>query len=170
MLTDLFASVHRLIRNRRRVRWHWLPLLVSWYVLIIILKNWWGMVFFEGEGAGEGGWIFLYYAHLLFLFYLVVSAVLPDEIPADGLDLQEFYTENRLHFWGLLACVNLLLLIVTLLRPVLTGDPFSWISVLPNTVMLAINMSLVWVRHLRYHAVVVVILVVLVGLELFQKF
>lgn len=39
MLTELFVSVHRLIRNRQRVRWHWLPLLVSWYVLVTILKN-----------------------------------------------------------------------------------------------------------------------------------
>ena len=86
MLTDLFASVHRLIRNRKRVKWHWLPLLTTWYVLLTVLKNWWGLVFQEGDGLWESGWIFLFYGHLLFLLYLVVSAVLPDEIPAEGLD------------------------------------------------------------------------------------
>lgn len=170
MLTDLFASMHRLIRNRRRVQWHWLPLLVSWYVLMIILKNWWGMVFQESDGAWASGWMFFYYGHLLLLFYLVVSAVLPDEIPADGLNLREFYIENRRHFWGLLACVNLLLLIFPLFHLVFTEDPFSWLSTLPNTIMLAVNISLAWVRHIRYHAVVVVLLVALVLLEVFQKF
>jgi len=167
MLADLFASMHRLIRNRKRVRFHWLPLFTAWYVLIIILKNWWGLVFQGGDEVGVSGWLFFYYAHLLFLFYLVVSAVLPDEIPESGLDLKEFYLENRLYLWGLLACVNFLLLLATLLRPVFTGDPFSWFPVVANTLMLGINLSLAFVRRILYHAVIVSLVFVLVVLEVY---
>lgn len=41
MLTDLFTSLHKLMRARKIVKWNWLPLLTSWYLLI--LKNWWAM-------------------------------------------------------------------------------------------------------------------------------
>lgn len=170
MLTDLFASVHRLIRHRHRVRWHWLPLLVSWYVLTMVLKNWWGLVFDDGDGAWSSGWVFFYYGHVLFLLYLVASAALPDEVPADGLDLREFYLENRRHFWGLLAGVNLLLLVLTLLRPLWTEVPLNWMAALSSIVMAAIALSLAWIRHIRYHAVVVIVLVLLMALEIVGKF
>ncbi|MCP4573754.1 MAG: hypothetical protein GY838_15455 [bacterium] len=170
MLTDLFASVHRLLRNHRRIRWHWLPLLVAWYVLAMVLKNWWGLVFEEGDGVWRSGWIFFYYGHLLLLLYLVASSVLPDEIPADGLDLREFYLDNRRHFWGLLAGVNLTLLVFVLLRPVLTEASLNWMAVLSNAVMGAIALSLVKVGRFGYHAVVVVLLVALTMLEIVVKF
>ena len=170
MLTDLFASVHRLIRNRGRVRWHWLPLLVSWYVLVMVLNNWWGLVFHEGDGAWGSGWTFFFYGHLLFLLYLVASAVLPDEVPAEGLDLKEFYFDNHRHFWGLLAGVNLALLIYLLLRPVFSELPPNWMAVFGNIVLGTIALSLVKVRRFGYHAVVVVLLVALTTVETILKF
>jgi hypothetical protein len=169
MLTDLFASVHRLIRAKQRIKWHWLPLLVAWYVLIIILKNWWSLVF-GGNGGGEvSGWLFFYYAHLLFLFYLVVSAVLPDEVPECGLDLKEFYIESRRHFWGLLAAVNLLLLFAAIVQPAFSGEQFIWLPVIANLVMFAVNLSLTWVRNLAYHSVIVSLFLGQVLLEVFQN-
>jgi len=170
MLTDLFASIHRLIRNRQRVRWHWLPLLVSWYVLTMVLKNWWGLVFSGGGEFWASGWIFFFYGHLLLLLYLVASAVLPDEVPDDGLDLREFYIENRHHFWGLMASVSLLMLTFTLLRPVFTEASLNWVAVLANSVQAAIALSLVVVRHIGYHAVVVVAQALLMALEISRKF
>ncbi|MCK5147289.1 hypothetical protein KAR48_11070 [bacterium] len=170
MLTDLYASVHRLIRHRKRISWHWLPLLVSWYVLTMILKNWWSLVLHEGDGSWGGGWIFFYYGHLLLLLYLLVAAVLPDEIPIEGLDLRKFYLDNRRHFWGLLAVVHLTLVIFAVLQPVFTESPLNWLAVLANIVMGAIALSLAWSRSIRYHAVVVIILVVFTLIEIIEKF
>ncbi len=169
MLTELFASMHRLIRNRRRVKWHWIPLLAAWYVLLVVLKNWWGLVFQAGEEFWGSGWMFFYYAHLLFLVYLAASAVLPDEIPEDGWNLKEFYLENRRHFWGLLAMLNLLLLLKTVLGPAFSEDPLSLVPILANTLMLAIHWSLAWVKRIWYHAVVVVLLIGLVVSEVLQQ-
>lgn len=171
MLTELFVSVHRLIRSRRRVRWHWLPLLVSWYVLVTILKNWWGFVFNGSEGAWGSGWVFLIYGHVLLLLYLVVSAVLPDEVPVDGLDLREYYFETRRYFWGLLAGVNLALLVLALLRPVLfAGSSLNVMAVVSNVAMGAVALSLAWVRRFGYHAAVVTAMVVLTVAEMAVKF
>jgi hypothetical protein len=171
MLTELFVSVHRLIRSRERVRWHWLPLLVTWYVLITVLKNWWGFVFGGDDSAWGSGWVFLIYGHVLFLLYLVVSAVLPDEVPAAGLDLQEYYFETRRYFWGLLAGVSLALLIFALLRPMLfPGSSLNVMAVLSNVAMGAVALSLAWVRRFRYHAAVVIVLVALAVAEMAVKF
>ena len=170
MLYDLFASVHRLIRNRKRIQWHWLPILVAWYVLATVLKNWWALVFKGGEGFYASGWMYIYYAHLFLLLYLVVSAVLPDEIPADGIDLREFYIENRQHFWGLLAGVNLTLMIFALLWPIFSEQNLNLPRVISNIVMVAINISLARVKSFRYHIVVVVLFVVMVIFEMVEKF
>lgn len=171
MLAELYLSVHRLIRHRRRVRCHWLPILVSWWVLVTVLKNWWGFVFSGEEGAWESGWVFLIYGHLLFLLYLVVSAVLPDEVPEEGLDLREYYFSTRRHFWGLLTGVNLALTVLALLGPVLfPGSSMNLPAVLSNVVMGAVTLSLALVRGPRYHAVVVVVLVVLTVAEIAGKF
>ncbi len=39
ILTDLFISFHRLISIKKKVRWHWLPILTAWYLFIVILKT-----------------------------------------------------------------------------------------------------------------------------------
>jgi len=115
--------------------------------------------------------VFLIYGHVLFLLYLVVSAVLPDEVPADGLDLQEYYFQTRRYFWSLLAGVNLALLIFALLRPVLfVGSSLNVMAVLSNIAMGLVALSLAWVRRFGYHAAVVVVLVVLTVAEMAVKF
>lgn len=166
MLTDLFASLHRLIRKRRIVRWHWLPLLVSWYVLATVLKNWWTLISQQGNGYSGGGWLFFFYGHVLLLLYLVVSAALPDEVPDEGIDLKVFYIENRRHFWGLLAGLSLF----TMLWPFFAGLSFNWEALLSNIVLGTVALSLVKVKRIEYHAVVIVLLVSLTTTELFFKF
>lgn len=170
MLTDLFASVHRLIRHRRRVRWDWLPVLVAWYVLAIILKNWWDLDFSAGESTWGSGWVFLYYGHLLLLLYLLASAVLPDEVPDDGLDLRAYYFRTRRHFWGLLAAVNVLLLFYAVGRPLLTDVAMSRSAIVGNTAMIVLNGSLAWSGRVWYHSAIVILLVGLLVLEILSKF
>jgi len=170
MLADLFASIHRLIRGRRRIRWHWIPIALTWYVLITILKNWWEML---SGGAGtqwESGWAFIFYAHVLLILYLVASAVLPDEVPEDGLDLKEFYFDTRGYFWGLLACLNLVMLVFALLRPVLFDSPINWMAALSNFVMGAFVLSLAWIRRYAYHVVLILLFLALMMFEVVGKF
>lgn len=135
ILTDFFGNVHRLIRNRSLIRWHWLPLLVAWYVLIIVLKDWWRLVFSGEESIWKNGWIFLFYGHLLMLFYSVASAALPDEVHAGGFDMREYYIEHRRHFWGLFAGVNATLVVFALLRPAISGQLPDWMAAAANIIM-----------------------------------
>ncbi|MBN2585952.1 MAG: hypothetical protein JXA64_01395 [Candidatus Fermentibacteraceae bacterium] len=169
MLADLFSSAHRLLRSRNRVRWHWLPILVSWYVLATVLKNWWALVAMENIDAWSGGWIFLFYGHLLLLLYLVAAATLPDEVPAEGIDLRSFYLENRTQFWGLLSGVYLIMLVFSLLHPAIAGAAIFWPPVISNFLMGAVSVSLAFTRRMAYHCTVVVLMVLLTILELVGK-
>jgi len=100
-VTDLATSMHRLLRARKRVRWDWLPLAVALLILLGTVQFWW--LFFEfWRSSGQfalGGFLpdFL----TLLLFFFIASAALPDEVPAEGLDLEAYYFENRTYFWGL---------------------------------------------------------------------
>jgi len=139
-------------------------------MLVIVLKNWWGVVFSGEESLWTSGWIFFFYGHLLMLLYLGAAAALPDEVPAGGLDMREYYLEHRRHFWGFLAGVNTTLLVFALLRPAISGQPPNWMAALSNTVMAVVAISLAWIGRIRYHVVVVLLLVVLVVLEMIQTF
>ena len=100
-VADLATSMHRLLRARRRVQWDWLALAAALLILIGTVQFWW--LFFEIWSAGNrfalGG--FLPDFVTLLLLFFIASAALPDEVPAEGLDLRAYYFENRTYFWTL---------------------------------------------------------------------
>lgn len=96
-ITDLATSVHRLLRHRRKVRWDWVAPLAALLILAEMFDAWWGWRGFSGATLGQVVPPFL----ALILVFLAASAVLPDEIPDAGLDLGEFFDEQRAYFWGI---------------------------------------------------------------------
>lgn len=98
-VADLVTSLHRLIRARERVRWRLLPLLAAAFIYLSLMTE-----FFEI-------WRFTTFTHLSFygllfnmseplLAFLAAAAVLPDEVPPQGLDLDIFYFHERAYIWG----------------------------------------------------------------------
>ncbi len=116
MLTDLFLSLHRLIRARRQVRWHWLPLLAAWYLFLTILRNWWDLASFEGSGDWVNIYYFVAYGHLALVIYLLVSVALPDRIGTDTVDLREYYFTHHRYSWALLGVATLLALVINAIK------------------------------------------------------
>ena len=100
-VTDLATSMHRLLRARKRVQWDWLPLAAALLILVGTVQFWW--LFFElwspSNAFTLGG--FLPDLLTLLLLFFIASAALPDEVPAEGLDLRVYYFENRTYFWSL---------------------------------------------------------------------
>jgi len=101
-LSDLLISVHRLLRARKRVHWRPLPLVLATFVALSLLT-----CFFELWDLTR--WTSLSYYGLLWQvvqyvpIFLAASAVLPDEVPEDGLDLDQFYFAERRYIVALLA-------------------------------------------------------------------
>ena len=42
-LTEMFGNLHRLIRNRSRVTWDWLPVVWAATLLILVVNYWWSL-------------------------------------------------------------------------------------------------------------------------------
>ena len=100
-VTDLAHSMHRLLRARKRVQWDWLPLAVALLILLATLQFWWAFfdVWRSSNQFALGGFLPAFISLLLLFF--CASAALPDECPADGMDLKAYYLENRTYFWSL---------------------------------------------------------------------
>jgi hypothetical protein len=94
---DLAHSFHRLLRARQRVIWDPLPLVLASYVLLVLLTMFfaiWGWTNLTQVTFYE----LLWKSVPLFVYFLAASAVLPDEVPDEGLDLRLFYMSERRYF------------------------------------------------------------------------
>src|SRR5687768_12025454 len=94
---DLANSVHRLLRARRRVIWDPLPLVAALWVLLVLLTMFfaiWGWTDLTNITFYE----LLWKIAPLFLYFLAASAILPDDVPNEGLNLRLFYLSERRYF------------------------------------------------------------------------
>jgi hypothetical protein len=117
-LTDLAQSLRELVRPRRRVDWHWLPLLWAATTFFLAVQIWWNS-FSSLKGATPA--FFIAYLPTFLLLYLACAFALPDpewekskavesaggfsvEMPRNRapLDLRAFYfsASHRRWFFG----------------------------------------------------------------------
>lgn len=101
-LTDMIHSAHRLLRARHQVKWDPLALLLALNVFILLLWNFFGL---WGDAQYDritfNGLLAMMTVPTLYTF--AAFAVLPDEVPAHGLDLRKFHFDNRRYIVILLA-------------------------------------------------------------------
>lgn len=101
-VSDMLQSVHRLLRARARVRWSFVAILAAIAVFMAILEEFFALWRLAGVER------FTYYQLLALIgppiiLSLAAMIVLPDEVPADGLDLAEHYFSNRRFLYLLLS-------------------------------------------------------------------
>ena len=99
---DMAASLHRLLRARKRVKWHPLPLALALFMaltLITLFFEIWNLTRLERLTYFQLVWLLA----PQFVYFLAASAVLPDEVPEEGLDLLAWYMADRHYIVGLLA-------------------------------------------------------------------
>lgn len=105
-LTDMIQSTHRLLRRRAQVKWDILTPLLALVVLLWILSEFFGL------------WLDARFDRITYyglaglmavpvITALAAYAVLPDDVPAKGLDLAQFYWNNRRYIAVLLALMHL---------------------------------------------------------------
>lgn len=101
-LTDMIQSMHRLLKARHKVRWDPLILFLALTVFMILLWQFFGLWGDARYGSLTfHGLIALIAVPTIYTF--TAFAVLPDEVPPDGIDLREFYFDNRRYLVVLLA-------------------------------------------------------------------
>ncbi|MDJ0643431.1 MAG: hypothetical protein QNJ15_11480 [Erythrobacter sp.] len=95
------------VLRAKNVKWHWAQPLFALFVLLTIIAFWWGAVNWS-ENASDSDEPFSLGRFLPMMFQLVLLALLaaasfPDKIGEDGLDLAQYYQENRRYQWTLMA-------------------------------------------------------------------
>jgi hypothetical protein len=102
-VADLATSFHKLMRARERVEWDWISLALALVMLLEIVLFWWGSFHWYRTAAHMSIGKFLPDLLLFILLFLAVAAVLPDEVPADGLSLRKHYFATAPYFWTLMV-------------------------------------------------------------------
>lgn len=154
---DLAISFHKLMRARQRVRWDWMTLALAFLMLLEIIQFWWLSHDWYARTTELRLVEFLPSLGLLLLIYLMAAAVLPDEVPEQGLDLRQFYVETSNYFWALVLVTTVA--IIFILGPVYAGTS-DWLAVAKrernNIIVLAAVTPLLFVRNIRVHQAVII--------------
>src|SRR5262245_65925483 len=80
-VADISTSLHRLLRSRHQVRWHWLPLAAALLVVLVILQFWWAFYRFGQTEVWSRYGAFLLLMLQLVLMFLLASAAVPELVP-----------------------------------------------------------------------------------------
>lgn len=105
-LADLATSLHRLIKQRARVKWDALALATAGFagfMQVWIWYNIWDLKSFSGVG---GFWFYLSLLMEMGLLFLATAACLPDEAElaeGEGRDLTAYLARHRRYLWILFA-------------------------------------------------------------------
>ena len=106
-ITDMIQSTHRLIRSRARIKWDAAQLLFAVVVAATIVSEFfslWDLFNVSTISFARLIWIL----SIPTLFALLAYSVLPDDVPAEGLDLRAFYVAERRPWIIIYAAANIL--------------------------------------------------------------
>jgi hypothetical protein len=163
-LSDVAHSLHRMLRAGRRVRWDLLTPLAALLVTCSVVNTWWTLDLVFSHAVTFAA--FLPNLGSLILLFLLASATLPDQVPAEGLDLKAYYLENRTYFWGLFALWIAALVVNEALLSIAAGQSAGQIiaSTWRNLLFVPVFGLLMWTRRRWVHGIVLAFcLVVVVG-------
>jgi hypothetical protein len=149
-LTELLGNLNRLVRSRRDVRWHALPLIWATVCLFLVVNLWWGVYLGAiGIATPSNAGVFLLYLVVPVLLYLVCSAALPEFRTPGPLDLRTAYFADSRYF----AVLLLAYIVATLVQGYLGAGHSQWtLTVLLLRVgIVVVLLPLVWVRQPWYH-------------------
>ena len=151
-VTDQMISLNRLLRARRRVKWDWAVPVVALLALLTVLQIWWSIAQ-PSEGPITIGQFLPTLVELILLF-LLCSATLPDEVPADGLSLRTFYHEQGSYIWALYASALAWAFATGQIDRAAAGkwSVAELVDNVPDLVILALMISLIFVRRRWWHA------------------
>lgn len=169
-ITDLVSSLHRLLRARKRVQWDWLTLVVAAFVVMALTVSWfvtWRVNVVENYNPAFWRFFFFTLGQLVPL-YLAGAAALPDEVPAEGVDLKQFYAENSRYIWGSLSAMMIMFIISMSVSQLTRGEYRAAAMVVLQTPFLLPTLVLAIVRNRRVHSILVPLTVIAAFLLIFR--
>jgi hypothetical protein len=168
-LTEMLGNLHRLIRNRTRVTWDWLPVVWSATLLVLVINYWWS-IYLGVSGLGQPRNAAEFGLVLIppLLLFLTTASVLPNFDAAGEWDMRRQYAEQRKTFivtftlyqcstwatamaigtfgWNVISVVRALILLTLLLMLALNKRALDWIGVLGILAILIFRLTTQVVR------------------------
>lgn len=156
-LVDILMSFNRLIRAGKAVRWHWAAPAATVVVVMTVMQIWWGLYRPEADSTTIGQFLLAFVA--LVILFLLAAAALPDEVPAEGIDLKAYYHRNGQYFWGLFTALLAWLLLLDAVAAAIDGALLAFLlDRIIDLVVLLVFTSLIFVRRLWWHAIAMLLL------------
>lgn len=166
-LTDLIHSFHRLLRKRKEIKWHWIPLVhtfMSFQAMIII---WYNIKSDLNSPLIETSLGFFIWLIPIILMLLVMLAVLPDREPDSGFDLLKWYFGQRQYYFILLTLFTFsytfnrslmfelkstwfLPLLLSIIYIILIFTKNYWVHVISTLVLFSFFMLNYFLQHTGY--------------------
>jgi hypothetical protein len=168
-LTEMLGNLHRLIRNRRRVTWDWLPVTWAAALLLLVINYWWSIYLGvsgleQSKNAAEFGMLLIG----PILLFLTTASVLPNFDPNCQWDLRRHYDEHRKSFiatfvlyqcttwttaflvgtlgWNVISVVRAIILLLLVLMLLFNKRGWDCIGVLSILAILAFRLTTQVVR------------------------
>lgn len=143
---DMAASLHRLLRARKRVKWHPVPLAVALFVLLTLATLFfelWPLTRIERISYFQLVWLLA----PQFVYFLAASAVLPDKVPDEGVDLLDWYLGERRYLFAVFGLAMVLDATASLLNgwPYFMSHPdFLWGFFVPANLAAFTLVAIMW--------------------------
>lgn len=138
------------VLRSKNVRWHWAQPIFAVFVLLAILAFWWGAVSMtNGPDARDAMTLgeFLPLMVMMVLLALLAAASFPDHIPDEGLDLAQYYQDNRVYQWSLFLAYLGFLHIGFVIRTAKSATSLTdMLVVLPETIILGLFSLVIFAR------------------------
>lgn len=163
-LAEMFGNFYRLIRNRARVRWDYLPLAWAATLFFLILNYWWALVLrLDGSQTANTVAEFGLILASPILLFLATATVLPNFGDGDDWDMRRDYEKQRkviaLTFalyqvstfttalvvgtmaWNFLSIIRVVIFALLVSMLLTSRRPWDWIVVLAIATALLIRLN-----------------------------
>ena len=168
-LTEMFGNLHRLIRNRTRVTWDWLPVAWAATLLVLVINYWWS-IYLGVSGIDRVGSAAEFGLTLVppILLFLTTASVLPNFDAGSEWNMRRQYDEQRKTFivtfalyqcstwitafvvgtfgWNATSVVRLVILVLLIVMLVAKRRLWDWIGVLGILAILVYRLTTQVVR------------------------
>lgn len=155
-VADLGLSLHRLLVPKGPVRWDWLSPGLALLMMLNLVGIWWGTYSWYSDAGRFSMSAFLPDVAMLMLNFLAAAAALPDDVPAEGIDLRAHYWRVSRYFWTIMALVHAMVLVFVALRTTPSGAGTLDLlrSQTPTLALLAGSLLAVLFRRAWLHSLV----------------
>jgi len=153
-IADLLSSLRHLIRNRDRVRFHWLPLVWSGLIFLQLVQIWWIYFYTLQAEIWRSYFAYVFFLLVPVLLYLIASWILPDRDDSGPVNLKEYYFRENGWIFGLIS----LAAVVQIASEVLQGHELLHSARIGQVTAAVLFASLAWTKSIRYHGAVTIFL------------